>query len=443
MVEISRRAVLTIPLVAAAATPAAAATRIERVRSPGGIEAWLVQDRSNPLIAMDFALRGGNAQDADGKGGSAAMVTALLAEGAGPLDSRAFQERKQRLAADFGFGQSRDWISGSLRTLTVNRDASFEMLRLAMSAPRFDSADVERVRVASLTGLRREQGQPNAIAARVFQEVAFPGHPYGRPGRGSIESVTALTIDDLRDYHARVFAREHLMIGVVGDIDAATLGPLLDATFGHLPARARLAEVPAIAPRGLGTRRIVSFDNPQTVMQFMLPGPLRSDPDFIPAFVMNHVLGGGSFTSRLWREVRETRGLTYSIGTGLSPLARAAVLGGSTSTRNDRVSETLTIIERVIREMAETGPSQEELTKAKQFLIGSFLLRFDNSARIAGQLVAFQQDGLGPEWLERRNQVIDAVTIEDTRRAARRFLLSEMIVTLVGRPTGVTERSVG
>lgn len=442
MARVSRRAVIALPLVAAA-LPAQAATRIERVRSPLGIEAWLVSDRSNPLIALDFALRGGNAQDGANQGGTAAMVTSLLAEGAGPLEARAFQERMQRLGAGIGFGQSRDWITGSLRSLTVNRDASFEMLELALTAPRFDAADVERVRVASLTGLRREQGQPNAIAARVFQEIAFPGHVYGRPGRGSIESVTALTIDDLRAYHARVFSREHLVIGVVGDIDAATLGPLLDRTFGRLPARAGLVPVQPVAPRGLGTRRIVPFDNPQTVMQFALPGLLRSDPDFIPGFIMNHILGGGSFTSRLWKEVRETRGLTYSIGTGLSPLAQAAILAGSTSTRNDRVAETLQIIERVMRDMAETGPSREELDKAKQFQIGSFLLRFDNSARIAGQLVAFQQDGLGPDWLERRNQVMAAVTLDDVRRVARRLLSAEMIVTLVGRPEGVTERSVG
>jgi zinc protease len=433
---------LVLLLVAVLTTPASATT-IERVVSPGGIEAWLVRETQTPLIAVEFAFRGGNAQDPAGKEGTANLVAAMLDEGAGELDARAFQDRMQRLAMQMSFSVSRDTFSGSFRTLTANRDAAFDMLRLALTQPRFEQAELDRVRAAVVAGLRRELTQPNTLAARAFSATVFPNHPYGRPPNGSLDTVAGITRDDLAAYHRRILARDELRVAVVGDIDPSTLASLLDRVFGDLPPRGARFPVQDIAAVGAGTWRLVDVDGPQTVIQFGLPGLKRRDPDFIAAFVMNHILGGGTFTSRLWTEVRERRGLTYGISTGLSPFDHAGLLVGATSTRNDRVAETLSIIDAELRRMAAEGPSTEELAKAKSFLIGSFLLRFDTSARLAQQLLAIQLDDLGIDWLERRNREIERVTMDDVRRVARRLLTPDLIVVMAGRPAGVTERRPG
>lgn len=424
-------------------TPAESQSRVQRVVSPGGIEAWLVEERGVPLIAMEFAMRGGAAQDPPDRAGLASFTANMMDEGAGDLTSTAFQERMQDLAVSIGFGSSRDGFSGSFRALTINRDPGLELLRLALTRPRFDAADVERIRQQIAAGLRREETNPNAIAGRTLSGLAFPNHPYGRPSGGTMETVGRITRDDLVGYHRRIVARDTLRIAVVGDIDAATLAPLLDRVFGELPARGERVAVPEITPQALGTLRIVDLDTPQTVVQMIGPGLKRDDPDFIAASVLNHILGGGSFNSRLFVEVREKRGLAYSVFSGLNPLDHAGMFIAGTSTRNDRAAESLGVIEAEIRRIAADGPTADELDKAKSFLIGSYALRFDTSSRIAGQLLQIQIEGLGIDWMDRRNGVVGAVTMEDVRRAARRFLGSERVVVMVGRPTGVSERRPG
>ena len=440
-----RETIATLTLVAslASAFPADAQSRVQRVVSPGGIEAWLVEERSVPLVAIEMNWRGGAAQDPAEKPGLASITMNMLDEGAGDLAGAAFQDRMKDLAVSIGFGASRDAVSGSFRALTINRDAGLDLLRLALMAPRFDQTEIERVRQQVVAGLRREETNPNAIAGRTMSATAFPNHPYGRPTNGTIASVATLGREDMVAYHRAVMARDNLKIAVVGDIDAATLAPLLDRVFGALPARASLAPVPDVVPAGLGALRVVEVDVPQTVIQILGPGLKRDDPDFMAATVMNHVLGGGAFNSRLFVEVREKRGLAYSVFSGLNPLDAAGLFVAGTSTRNDRAGESLALVESEIRRMATEGPTADELDKAKSFLIGSYALRFDTSARIAGMVLSMQVENLGIDWMERRNGLVAAVTLEDVRRAARRVLAGERLAVMVGRPVGVSERRPG
>jgi zinc protease len=443
MESLMRRFALLALLCLFAAGPASAAANVERVVSPGGIVAWLVRATTNPLVSVEFAFRGGAAQDAAGKEGLANFLATLLDEGAGELDARAFQERAEQLSTQLSFSASRDHVAGSFRTLSVNRDAGFDLLRLALTEPRFDAEAIERMRAAVGAQIRREETQPQSIASRMFSEAAFPNHPYGRRLRGTLETLGRLTRDDLVAVHRRMFARDGLIVAVVGDIDAATLAPLLDRVFGGLPERGERTPIPQVRLANAGARRIAELDSAQTVMQFGVPGMLRSDPDFIPAFVMNHVLGGGSFSSRLWHEVRETRGLTYSIGTSLFSLQASGALVGSGSTRNDRAGEALAIIEAELARMGAEGPTEEELERAKSYLVGSYLLRFETSAQIAQQLLAIQIDDLGIDYIDRRNDLVRAVTVADVRRTAQRLLRTPPLVVLVGRPQGVAPRPGG
>ncbi|MCC6948099.1 MAG: insulinase family protein [Bradyrhizobiaceae bacterium] len=433
---------MTVALMSAAPTPSWSA-RIDRIVTPAGIEVWHVRDNTLPMVSMEFGFVGGAAQDPEAKPGVANLMASLLDEGAGDLDARAFQERLEERAIALSFSAQRDALRGSLKTLIEHREQAVELLRLALAQPRFDAEAVERVRAATLAGIRRRTTNPSDIAGDRWFARAFPNHPYGRPSRGTLDSVASITTDDLRVLHANTVARSNLKIATIGALDAADIAALVDRAFAGLPAKAKLTPVPEAVPQGAGERDIVDMDVPQTVITFGGAGLKRSDPDFIPAFVLNHILGGGSFSSRLYREVREKRGLAYSVYSYLAPLDRAGLFLGGVSTRNDRAAESLTIILEEIRRIAGAGPTAEELAKAKSYLIGSYPLRFDTSGKIAEQLLQIQLDDLGIDYIDRRNGLIEAVTADDVRRAAARFLAdAKLLVTLVGRPNPAPSISV-
>lgn len=426
-------------LVVAAAGPLHA-TEIKRIVSPGGIEAWLVEEHSLPLVSLHFAFAGGAAQDPAGREGLANMVTALLDEGAGELDAQAFQTRLEERAIRLSFDVGRDAFYGEMKSLSRHRDAAFDLLRLALTAPRFDAEPVERIRAQLLARLRFEEEDPDDVAGKAWFELAFGAHPYARPVNGRPDSVAAITIDDLKRYVGRVFARARLKVAIVGDIDAETAGRKLDEIFGALPAEPQLEPVAEATVTAGPLRRIIDMNIPQTVIRFGQAGIARKDPDFMPAYVVNYILGGGGFSSRLYEEVREKRGLAYSVYTYLYPLDRAALLLGGVATQNERAAETLSTIEAELKRLAEEGPSADELAAAKSYLKGSYALRFDTSSKIAEQLVAIQLEDLGIDYINRRNDLIDAVTIDDVKRVARRLVAPEkLIVTVVGRPKGLEE----
>ncbi|WP_417685528.1 M16 family metallopeptidase [Roseibium sp.] len=410
----------------------AQAVEVQRVVSPAGIEAWLVEDDTVPIVAMNFSFEGGATQDPAGKEGVTRLLAATLDEGAGDLDSEAFQARLEDLSVSIGFDTGKDYFYGNLRTLTPTIDEAFELLRMAVKEPRFDPEAVERMKSQIAVGIRRDERDPDSIASRNLMKTMLGDHPYALRTTGSEESLMSLAPEDLRSQHAHIFALERLRIGVVGAIDAATLAPLLDKVFAGLPKETSLRPVPELtAEDSLEIEETLPL--PQTKLVFGLPALTRTDPDYQAAFVMNHILGGGSFTSWLYEEVREKRGLTYSVGTSLAPYNAGGLLLGSAATRADRADETLAVILEQFNRMAEDGPTQAELDSAKRFLTGSYPLRFDSSGKIARQLVALQNVGLGIDYFERRNAEIDAVTLEDVKRVAHRLLAGKTpTVSMVG-----------
>ena len=421
-----------------AGAPAASAMRIEKIVSPSGIVAWLVREQAVPLVSLSFTFHGGSTQDEPDKSGTANLAADLLDEGAGDLDGKTYHERLENNAIELNFQVARDNFHGSLQTLNEHRDEAFDLLRLALSAPRFEAAAVERVRGQVLSALQRDTTSPNSLASRRWWEVAFPGHPYGRDSKGTPETVARITADDMRDYVRRAFARNELLISIVGDIDAKAAGALLDRAFAGLPAKNDLKPVAEAVPQGLGRRIVIDLDVPQAVVDFGGPGLARSDPDFIAGYIVNHIMGGGTFSSRLYREVRENRGLAYGISDNLIWFKRAAVVFGSTATRSDHTAEALEIIERETKHMAESGPTAVELAEAKSFLKGAYALSLDSSAKIAAQLTQIQIDNLGIDYIDRRGVMIDAVTLEQAKQVAKRLYGGGMLVTVAGRPKGLS-----
>jgi len=416
-----------------APAPSHAAAKIQHLISPGGIEAWFVQDSTVPLIAMEYAFAGGAAQDPADKSGVGNLVADLIDEGSGDLDSKTFHERLDRRAIELSFTATRDYFRGSLRMLRDNRDEAFDLLRMSLTSPHFEAADVERIRSQVMSELRRNTTNPSALAGRKFLEMAFGDHPYGRQATGTLDSVPKIDVADLKDYVRRVLAKDTLRIAVVGDVDPATLGALLDKTFGGLPAKASLTPVADIEAAKPPQRAYIPLDVPQTVVTFGGPGFKRHDPNFMAGYVVNHILGGGGLSSRLYREVREKRGLAYSVYEALLWMDHSALFIGNTGTRADRAGETVDAIEKEVRRMAESGPTQTELDEAKSYLKGSQMLALDTSSKLASGLLQYQLDRLPIDYIEKRNAIVDAVTLDDAKKAAQRLWGQGLLTVIVGR----------
>jgi zinc protease len=425
------------------APPAAAQgskMKIQEVTSPGGIKAWLVESHVNPLIAIRFAFVGGASQDAPGKDGQAYFVTSMMDEGAGGLDASAFQEREQALAMRMEFDAGRDVMLGNIQTLTENKDEVFDLVRLAMSKPRFDEDALERVRAQILAGLKFDENDPETVASLAWDRLAFHDHPYGRPVKGTMASIAPITSEDLHDYVRRVFARDKLVVSVVGDITAEELGPALDQLFGDLPERSELVQVAEARPPLGPTREVIIMDVPQSVAQFGHRGIARDDDDFIAAYELNYIIGGGGFSSRLMEEVREKRGLAYSVYSNLYPYQHGAVFVGNVATKNEAVGQSLTVIQDELLRLAAQGPSDEELDSAKSYLTGAYALRFESSSSIASQLLWIQIEDLGIDYITKRNALVEAVTMDDIKRVAKRLLAADqLITTIVGKPVEPAE----
>jgi zinc protease len=420
------------------ASPSHSAVNVDVVTSPRGLKFWLVRSHAVPLVSLEFAMRGGAAQDPAEKAGLGALMAGLLDEGAGELDSQGFHRALDEKAVEMSFHCDRDHWSGRMRTLTKNLDRAAELLRLAVNAPRFDQEPFERVREHMNARLRHDANDPATLANRNWKAKSFPHHPYGQPSDGTLETLQRIERADLVSAAKRGIARDRLLIAVVGAIDEEGAAALIDKAFADLPAKGELKTVPEAAFAGLGSTEVIDLDVPQSTIRFGRPALKRDDPDFIASIVAAHVLGGaGNMTSRLFREVREKRGLAYTVFGSFYSLEHGAYFYGGTTTKNERARESFDVASAEIRDVALNGLNEEELEKGKTYLIGSYPLRFDTSAKIASQLIHIQLERRAPEWLIERNREIAAVTMESVKRAAHRaFGDGSLHTAVVGRPEG-------
>jgi zinc protease len=421
----------------AVASPAAAA-EIQRVVSPGGIEAWLVEDDTVPILSLAFGFRGGTAEDPTGKEGLAQLASGLFDEGAGELDSAAFQQRLAELGIDFRFDASRDDFSGHLRVLTEHADAATDLLSLALTRPRFDAEPVERIRRQLLIAIESENRSPETTASRVLNRQIMGEDPYARPDYGSQASMAALSAADLKTFVRNRLTRDRLLVAAAGDIEPEALGVLLDRAFGALPATGPKSALPEVKINGAGSISVVERDIPQAAILFAQPGIKRDDPDFFAAYLMNYTLGGGGFSSRLMTELREKRGLTYGVSTDLVTLDRAGFIAGHFETGNTKVAEAIGILRAEWQRMASEGPTEDELAAAKDYLLGYYPRNLTTTSRAADTLLGIQMSDLGIDYMARRQDEIAAVTLADVRRVAARLLDAKALsIVIAGQPVGV------
>ncbi len=429
------RALFTAALLLAA--PVRAEIAIQEVTSPGGIKAWLVEDHNIPFTALELQFKGGSSLEAPDKRGVVNLMTATLEEGAGEMDSKAFAEARDALAAGISFDSGADSVGVSAKFLTENRDQAIELMRAALVNPRFDQDAVDRVREQVLSNLRANEKDPGTLASEKFDALAFGDHPYATTGDGTIETVTKLTRDDVVAAHKAALARDRVFVAASGDITAEELGKLLDRLLGDLPATGapQPDTAPWLLPPGV---TVVDFPTPQSTVFFGQLGIPRDDPDFFPAFILNEVIGGGRFTARLMTEVREKRGLTYGIGTYLVNMEHADMVLGQFSASNDKVAEAIKVVQEEWGRLVSEGVTPEELETTKTYLTGSYPLRFDGNGPIASILVGMQMDGMPIDYVTTRNAKIEAVTAEDIKRVAARLFKPEALqFVVVGQPEGM------
>ena len=417
--------------------PLYAELNIQELTSQNGTKFWLAQEKSIPFVSLEIRFRGGTSMDDNKTRGAVSFMTAMLEEGAGELDAQAFSKARDSIAASFNFDVSRDNLSVSARFLSDTREEAIQLLKQALTTPRFDKEAMERVRKQIISIIASNQKNQNKIAQSKLYELTFPDHIYSSSGLGSTEKITLLNGNDLRQAHKVAITRDRISVSIVGDISEIQAIEMLDELLENLPNSSKLLPKRVRANLDLGTV-LVDYPSPQSVAFFTFKGISRTDQDFFAAFVMNHILGGGGFNSRLMKKIREERGLTYSVNTSLAQYDHAELYLGMFQSSNDKISEAIGILKKEIALLANNGVNQEELEEAKKFLIGAYPLRFDGNVRIANILAGMQFMGLDKEYIKLRNVMVSGVTSEDVARVAERLLSSkEFTLVVVGKPEGL------
>ena len=407
---------------------------VQVVTSPGGITAWLVSESFVPMISMEWTWQGGASVEPPEMRGIGWVLAYMMNEGAGDMDTSAYGARMEDLNMKFACGVWADWTNCGMTTLKETADESFDMVRLAFSDLRFDDEPFGRAKREMIVGLQDDETNPKAVASKAMNAALISGHPYATVATEA--TVSAIQKADARKLMAQLMTKDRLKVVVVGDITAEELKPKLDEVFGSLPATSVLPVVPdAQARPPLAEPVVKELPQPQTLILFSGPGVRREDPDFYAAYVLNYILGGGAFSSRLTDEIREKRGLTYGIGTGLSIQPHFWRWTGSSSTMNDKADEVVTLIRENIARLGREGPTTDELADAKAFITGAFPLAFDSNTKIAQNLIGFLQDGMPADYVERRNSYFQAVTLDDVKRVAATYMKPENFTfVMVGKP---------
>ncbi|MCB1423718.1 MAG: insulinase family protein [Nitratireductor sp.] len=424
--------ILLVFLALLAAVTTARAADIRAMTSPEGIRFWLVEDYTVPIVTLSFEFEGGANQDPSGKAGLSAVLAAMMDEGADGMSAAELKAELEARGIEMGFSAGRDALSGGMRVLAGEVEGALALLGGILTGPAFEEQALERIRAGFIQRAVRGRTSPGAILADTMRERIFPGHPYGLSSQGDERTLARITRSDVVEQHARLLARGNVTIGIVGAITPQDAARLVDTAFAGLPETVPLATVEDVEPV-FGFRKHVVFDTPQTTVSIALPGLKRADPDFFAAYLMNHILGGGGFSSRLYDEIREKRGLVYSVGSDLTTLGHSAYLSAGFSTKSDQAGQALDLLLAEIRRMAEEGPSAEELEAARKFVLGAYAINnLDTSAKIADGLVRLQAEDLPIDYVDQRRQYINAVTLEDVKEVAARLLSVEPAIVTIG-----------
>ncbi|MCI5050455.1 MAG: insulinase family protein [Rickettsiales bacterium] len=411
------------------------AVEVKQVDIPNAHSALLIEDHVLPIIHVRLTFNEvGSVTDPQDKLGRAAIYAAMLGEGSAELNAKAFYERLESKAIQIGADAGRDSFTLSMKILAEHRDEAFTLLAQLLNSPRLTQDSLDTVRTKALSALKQYESMPEYLVARHWSELAYPDHPYGRTAMGTKETLSAITLNDLKTFQS-LLAKSNLHLSVVGAITETELKNLTDHYLADLPDKVELEEVKTASIAKTPQQDHISFDVPQTVVMFGSEGLPRDHEDFYAAYLVNYMIGGGGLTSILSDEVRQKRGLTYHISTLLASRDYGQAWYGSFSTKTDQAEEAKKLVADTVQKVADQGFTAEQLKQAQDYITGSFALNLDRGSSLLSYLELMQLEALGVDYLDKRNGYFQQVTLEQANRIAKQLLQpANWIMVTVGKP---------
>jgi zinc protease len=427
----------------ASTKPQPSRINVEEIKSSNGISAWVVETHEIPVVSVSLAFKkAGTVADPNGYYGLAQFLADILDEGSGESDSQAFKKFLLKNNIELSIKADSDAFLITFRTVKKNVGEAFYMLKNILTKPRFDESAISRVKNQLQAMLEQALHNEHTLGSQELNSILYGNHPYGRKLQQIIQELPRITAHELRQFMKERFARDQLLIAVVGDICKEELKEYLDKTFAELPAKAAPLDIQSPTLPTKGSTTIVPLNIPQSLVRFAQPNIPRKDRDWYAAFVLTKILGDGEYESRLWDEIREKRGLAYEIEASISWSEYASLIIGGTATKNTNVKEVIQIIKKVWTDMIE-GATQSELDFVKRRLIGNFALKLSSTLKIAKALLAYQIDDLGIDYINKRNEIIAAITLEDINRVAKRILHPDQLTFVIcGEPTSLSKQGI-
>lgn len=421
--------VLLLVSMTALATP-----KIEHWTLENGARVYFVEARDLPMVMLNVVFDAGSARDPQGRNGLAMLTNALLNEGTGDLDADAIASTFEGLGAEFGASNDRDMAGASLKSLTDRKllDPALDLFARLLSAPSFPLPSLERERQRALLGLKHAEASAGDVASKAFFAKLYAGHAYAFPADGNEAGLKKITRDDLAAFHARHYVGRNAVLALIGDISLQDAKNIAARVLGKLPAGEAAAPLPKVAD--LPRRRadyVIAHPSSQTHLMVGEIGVARNDPDYYPLYLGNFILGGSGLISRLAQEVREKRGLSYSVSSYFIPLREPGPFLLSLQTKNSQRREALTVVRRVLKEFTDKGPTEEELIAAKKNVTGGFPLRIDSNRKIVDYLTVIGFYGLPLTYIDDFIPRIEAVSAEQIRDAFRRRVHPEQMLTVI------------
>jgi zinc protease len=416
------------------AFPAAAALPIEHWHTRGGAQVLFVESQALPMLDVSVEFPAGSSRDTPATSGLAGMTLRTMRLGAGDLSEDEIARRLADVGAQLDNYIDFDRAGYSLRTLSSpeNRTQAVDILTRILQRPSFPAAVVEREKARAVANLREAQMKPDTLGARAFAQLVYGEHPYALRLAGEQDSIERLTAGDLAAFHRRHYAAPYAVVVIIGDIGRVQAEELAEQLTSGLPqAQTPLPSLPPVAALSIPAQRDIVHPAAQAHIYIGAPGMQRLDPDYFPLFVGNYILGGGGFNSRFTEEVREKRGLSYSVYSHFAAYARAGAFTIGLQTRKDQAQEALRVIRETLARFVAEGPSERELAGAKQHIIGGFPLRIDSNSKILDYLAVIGFYRLPLDWLERFPERIAAVTAEQIRDAFQRRIYPHCLATVV------------
>lgn len=407
------------------------AAKIENWQTPQGSRVYYVRTAGLPMVDVRVVFDAGSARD-DAQFGVAALTSALLDSGAGELSADDIAQHFESVGANYSAGVSEDMAWLAVRTLTEKAlfDKALATFETVLSKPAFNPADFEREKARTLAGLKHREESPGELAGIAFNKALYGDHPYAHPETGVVETVAGFSADDLKNFYQKYYVAANAMVVIVGDVSREQAEQTANQVLSKLPVGSKPAEIPAVTMPSKASKQHIEFPSTQTHVLVGLPGTYRKDPDYFALYVGNHILGGGSMVSRLFEEVREKRGLAYGAYSVFAPMYRQGPFMMSLQTRNDQTEQALDVLLKTFNEFLDKGPSDKELTAAKQNITGGFAMRFDTNSKLTDYvaMIGFYQQPL--DYLETFQSNVEAVSIEQIKDAFKRRVKPELLQTV-------------